>query len=688
MDKIKKIVDGCMHKYVNQDNPAYAALEINLVFLFFILLFCKVVFETNDDSGMASIAYGAATDRYSMHLIFINCFIGAVLKILLSIMPFIPWYTVVMYLVLFISYSTISYCMMKKNFKWGAFLHFVIIIFFGYYTYTSLQFTEAAAVSTIAGIMLMFQTVYDVEVKKGKFFLAMLLLLFGAAYRFEMFCAVFIVMSGYGLYQAAVYYHLDKKKLAIRSLAFFCFSILLCFGIEFIDRYEYARNSLYKEYTVFNTYRAELMDHGFPDYEEHQEVYEELGISEEDLQLYASWDFADPDVFKTEALAALVEVKNEEKETVGFEFLSEFFEWFPKEFLRYRWISAYLFICFLSIIWNYKNIKWIFAELLLIGCLQFYFFYSERYLQGRVDIGLFLAASVVVSGVMLDRISERIKVGLAVFSIVLVLVPIWYQDNKFDENNVNIKEKAEQFSTVVSEDKEKLYLCSVPSAGTYANAYGVWDIVPCGFQSNISPLGGWGTNAPFSQYVLNVYQVGNPFRDVVDNPNIYLIDNYHINEIVAYIQRHYNENAYARLVKQVDGASIYHIVTGEVQLEGLERALVPDGIKKKIKVVIQDKQLLVDGYAYIKGSSSYQGNAYVLLEDSDGNQVRYQMLQQENEKQSQDTDGKYSKYIFADVLEEQKSYNIKVFYEHSGSLYCIGEADHVKAGGKKKIIMK
>lgn len=688
MKKIKEIIVRFYQLFTCREYLAYTTIVVNMVFLSLILVFCTLSFETNDDSGMASIAYGAATNRYSMHLIFINSFIGLVLKILLSSIPAIPWYTVLMYLVLFISYSVISYCLLEKDFEWGIFLNFVILIFFGYYTYVSLQFTEVAAVATIAGIMLLFHSIQDAEVRKKKVCLAIVLLLVGAAYRFEMFCVVFIIMSGYGIYEWIGYYCCHKRKTAVRCVILFGVSIVLCFGIEFINRFEYKQNHLYKDYVIFNTYRAELMDHGFPDYEKNQEVYKKYGIAEEDLQLYTSWDFADPDIFNTETLAALVEIKNKDKVKVDAEFLKDFMDWFPKELLSYRWMSAFLLICYLSVVWNHKNIKWVFYELLLLGCLQFYFCYTKRYLQARVDIGIFLAASVVVAGIMLDRVSERMKVRLAVCAIVFVLIPVWYQENTLNKNSLIVKENAERFSDIISKDQENLYLCSVPSAVTYTKAYGIWDKIPLGHRSNIVQLGGWGTNAPFTNYVLNSYQVRNPFRDMVDNPNIYLIDNYHINEIVGYIQRHYNENAYARLVKQVEGASVYQVVTGEVLFGGKLHTSKPDHLKSNMKVRLDYGQLSIKGYAYMKGTSSYQGNAYVLLEDQDGTKIHYQMLQQENEKRFDNTNGKYSQYTFAEMLEVGKCYDIQIFYEHSGSIYCIWEAEDIKVKNKKKLYLK
>ena len=43
----------------------------------------------------------------------------------------------------------------------------------------------------------------------------------------------------------------------------------------------------------FNQLRSQLLDYGFPDYESNKELYKELGISKEALELYKTWNFND-----------------------------------------------------------------------------------------------------------------------------------------------------------------------------------------------------------------------------------------------------------------------------------------------------------------------------------------------------------------------------------------------------------
>ncbi len=677
-EKWKKYILKSKVAYITQ-RASYMAVILNVFFLLYVFLFFDLKYETNDDSTMALIAYGASTNYYSTHLVFINIIVGAILKILLSAVPFIPWYPIFMYLLLFLSYCVISYCLIKQNSLYGSFISIVVLVYYGYYTYTSLQFTEVSAVLTIAGISLLFLSIEDIIHKKRRIIMSVFLLILGAAYRFHMFCAVFIVMSGYGIYQLIKYYRMKDRRKIIRYVIIFCFVIATCFCVELLDKYEYNRKSVYREYIEFNSYRAILLDHGFPDYEDHEDVYQSLNISNEDLDLFRSWDFADPDVFSKEALSELAEIKRKEYRKVNSVFLEEFFSWFPKELLKYNWISAALIIVFISLMLYYVNIIWIGYEVFVLSCLQLYFFYMERYLQGRVDIGLFFAASIVIAMISLHYIPLNEKSNKALimvsFVIILTLIPGWYQNNKRNEDTLINKERAEELLALLNEDKEKLYLCASGSVTSYSNAFGIWDVPPLGCQDNIYNLGGWRVNSPFTNQILEIYNVSNPFVDVINNSNIYLIDNNHINAIVEYIRRHYYENAYAVLVKQIYGTSIYSIRTDPININMSSCKLVPADLQHGFDIAISDEEMHVMGYAYMNEVSSYDTKAYVLLEDIYGDLTCYQMTQSENTECIGDMNGQYSFFSFEARIDRNNFYKLKIVYEVSGSLYCVYEED-------------
>lgn len=661
-------------------SPGLSAFIINALFVVFILLFCSVEFESNDDAAMSGILYGVNTGYYSAHLVFVNCWIGLLLKALMSVVPVIPWYSVLMYIILFLSYYAVSYCLIKKDNFWGTCVSLVFLLFYGYHTYVTLQFTEVAAVSTIAGIVLLFTALEEKKISKWQAMLAFLLLLFGAGYRFSMFASAFIIMSGYGVYQLVKHYK-DKSNFLrwfFRCMIMFGVSIIICFGLEAADRYEYNNNDLYKEYVKFNSYRAILMDYGFPDYDEYEDVYQRLNISEEDMQFFKSWNFADPDVFTTDVVVTLGKIKADDRPEINGEFVDEFFSWFPVQLLKYNWLPGFLLICIFALLCSNNKFSYLYIvyEILVLGAIQFYLFYKGRYLISRVDIGLFFAASVVIGTIMLDmgpkyRIDKRM--ALSVASIVLLtLCPVWYKENKQDETEIKEQQRAWEVTRLLNEDKEKLYLCSV---GSVQGAYGVWDVISPGRQSNSCSLGGWRTYSPTSIEVLREYGVDNPFRDMVDNPDIYLADKEYADMITAYISRHYNENVYACSVKNIKGVFFYKLLSKEVCLDTSDCAELPERLNVSFQAEREEEMISVDGYVYIDGQSSYQGETYAVLEDSEGNQTCCPMRQYENPDYKEDLHGQYSGYWTPESIESPLSCKIKIYYKNGDSLYCVWEEE-------------
>lgn len=665
-------------------SPGLSSFIVNALFVAFILLFCSVEFESNDDAAMSGILYGVNAGYYSAHLVFINCWIGLLLKALMSVIPVIPWYSVLMYIVLFFSYYAILYCLIKKDYFWGTCVSLVFLLFYGYHTYVTLQFTEVAAVSTIAGIVLLFTSLEEKKISKWQAMLAFSLLLFGAGYRFSMFACTFIVMSGYGVYQLVKHY---KDKSNFRRWFFGCLimfgvSIIICFGLEAADRYEYNNNALYRDYIKFNSSRAILMDYGFPDYDEYKDVYQRLNISEEDIQFFKSWNFADPDVFTTDVVVTLGKIKASDRPEINKEFVYEFFSWFPVGLLKYNWLSGFLLICVFAFLCSNNKFSYLYIvyEILALVVIQFYLFYQGRYLLSRVDIGIFFAASVVIGLIMLDTTLEYkmdTRMVLSVASVILLtLCPDWYKENKQDETEIQEQQSANEVTRLLSEDKEKFYLCSVGSVG---GGYGVWDVISPGSQSNSSSLGGWRTYSPTSIEILRKYGIENPFRDVIDNPDIYLADKGSVDMITAYISRHYNEKVYSCSVKSIKGVFFYKILSEEVCLDTSDCAELPKELDVSFQVEREEEMISVDGYVYIDGISSYQGEAYVILEDLEGNQTCYPMRQYENPSYYEDIHGQYSGYWTPTSMENPSPCSMKIYYKNGDSLYCVWEEEIAEA---------
>lgn len=654
------------------NNKILLAFIINVFFALFVLLFAEIKFETNDDNGMSQIGYGIY-GKYSEFLVFINVFIGIINSFLMTIFPQIPWYTVLMLITLFVSYWVLSYVLLRINSNSIIYI-FIMLTFFGYNTYSAIQFTKVASVATVAGIALLYYFIQEEKSKYGCIIVSTILLILGASYRFEMFCACTALMAGllwYYLYNMKKSKSLKKsiKKIGI-ALIPFMFCVLVYAG----NIIYCTQNKEIREYVEFNKYRAELTDYGWPEYEKNVDTYSELGITSDDLNMYHSWNFADPDVINTETVKKLVAVKEplSKKDAI-----SNFISWYPVKLLKYKWIVAFLFIQIISIILVPKRILLHVYNWGVLSIFELYFTYRQRYLKERVDVGVFLALFIVIVVVLLCDMKKRegekkyniVKCpALSMFLFIFLIQTVYF--DRIDKETYFDADDCKKVIQLISSDKEHMYIYAVGDAWFMNEIYGVWDVPPKGVASNIYALGGWGTYSPTSESVKQGYNIRNPFKDIVNRDDVYIV-NSNIDQYVEYVQRHYNKNAYAVRVKQIGGLNCYNIRDDKYTITDKIEKNNPDELYTDINFYLDEEEFVVDGYIYMEGIDSYSGVCVAEFENRRGKTEYYNLSQYEDDL-FVDYDKRFSRYRIS--IDNPEDYvNCRVIYNIHGKAYNVFE---------------
>jgi hypothetical protein len=128
--------------------------------------------------------------------------------------------------------------------------------------------------------------------------------------------------------------------------------------------------------------------------------------------------------------------------------------------------------------------------------------------------------------------------------------------NKKDPTNIH-----KQMFEEIESDPEHMYL-STPHGLSYCLAYQPFDEVPFDACENMFYLGGWTSFTPSDLENLKKFDISNPFEDIVDNPNVYIVDDpASIDVTVEYIRKHYNKDATAVFKEDLYGRSVYSIVS-------------------------------------------------------------------------------------------------------------------------------
>ena len=553
----------------------YRKISVALISNFLILgamaAFMRPSFETNDDIVFAELGSGLRGVK-DAHLVFQNYGLGMIYRLLYGVTGRLPWYTIVQYMILFAAFTVVTYVLISRLGEISGLCLFVILACgFGYEGYIHLQFTKTAGIAAAAAVFLL---LYLLEQEKYSWWGiagGILLAVIAYMYREDQFWASCGLMAGAGLLFLFDLRKYRNKKLRRLGICVLTFGVLLLsvFGVDRWDSSKY-RSAEWKEYQEFNQLRSELLDYGFPDYDSNQEIYEELGISREAYELYKSWNFNDTEKFDTEVMKKLVDLK--QKRPLTIRTLTAFLRRFPSDLLR---MPMFYFFAVFAVLWLLCGKKDVFsiisvlAECLLLVAVYFYLYYQGRYMVNRVDVGLWFSACLVMLWIFssgeVRYMNTKVSVLLCMICVVLGQF-MMYKDWRLATSSIpeaRVSQRA--VLETIGTDKEHTYLAKSGMLSEIV-CYGPFDRMPENLLDNVYWFGGWECRTPGYTRAMEVHGIINPYRDVVNNENIYLVDD-NIDLTLKYIRQYYAENAEAVFVKTIGNVDVYQITDDSVKKE-------------------------------------------------------------------------------------------------------------------------
>lgn len=649
---------------------------MNLLIFTLSQIVFQPTFETCDDNYMAAILYGAYGE-YNAHFIFSNIILGKIIKALLGICPILPWYTIVQYVGLFFALTCITYVLMKeeKN-EYRIILSWMLLVTFGYECYVKVQFTKTAGVLTIAGILFVYQAIKTEKIHVLQLILGSGLAVLGSFWRFRGFLMILPIVGSVALFTGLWEIKKGHWKKFLRYGVVYGVLFLMCIFLNVFSNKVYNSNPEWKEYKEFNKVRAELLDFGFPEYDENREIYQKHGISKNDLELYRNWNYGDPERFTEEMLRDLAEAKEEQH--LSMDVAREFLTQFPVRYLKYPYFSVLIILMVLWLL-NAKRDKVTvgFAATAFV-LIEFYLFYKGRYFINRIDMPIIMALCVVLA-MQIEKIRYE---GLNKYVTAVVIGGVLLNGSSFlNEQALPKSEKEKQEEQEVFElinaDKSHFYIMeNYTSDDLWTTAYSVWDVPPVGVNTNCYVMGGWRYNTPFSNYTKECYGIKNPFRDIIDNPNVYMVNDYYMSATLNYIQEHYCETAIAQLVKEINGHRFYKIVSKSPILKTKSAKRFDDSISCQLSITKDEKGgNVLEGYVYKEGTNAYYQQVYIGRYDVES-QKEYVYPMKTTEKSWKETwNQKYSwcsiplSDLKIDKKEELLKDGWKVYLEVDGELY-------------------
>ena len=442
-------------------------------------------------------------------------------------------------------------------------------------------------------------------------------------------------------------------------------ALFLFWGLKQIDTHSYSTPE-WQDYTEYNSVRGQLLDHGFPDYEENQEVYKQLGMQKEDVQYYSNWNFADPQIFNVESISKLVALQQDTKEQMVDK--KDFVRVLTTGYTKYGWMPLFLISFLMLVFIKGKEKYFLGAQILNFILIQWYLYaILNRYLQQRVDISVAFAIVCVNLWVIIkncENCSKEKCIGLITICSVLITT---YIANSYEY--IQYDNEDSDYSAGMMEDDEHLY-CNLVNGSKDEIINDIWyRSGKLAKKKHTMAMGGTTTYIPWDAEAMNNFSIVNPYEQCIDNEQVYIVGENMIDATVAYIQRHYNMGAYACLVKKIDGRAVYKIKTDQFDLNIENMVYNSEELKSKESYEINDQTCKLVLEAYLQGENSYLGEGYAEIQYADGTSRIYQMTQYTNDEYDKNSKYRYSKYLLdADYI---NGMTVNYYYKYHDQVYYI-----------------
>lgn len=539
-----------------------AAVLINAAFLAIMLTFFAPRFETNDDVLMSKFVDGQFSVK-SAYVPFINICLGWALKMLYTIGgDGFNWYSFCQYAVLFLGFTAITWVLLRRFKLFPALVMTAIILgAVGTDAYLSMNFSKPAGIATVAAMSLI---IYGMENETGRMMklpvlCGIVLGALGYVWRFEEFGVCALLMAGVCIVPLCekLFENRGAKLGArigdcLRYLVPFVSLAAIAVGLFCFNEFAWHRDGI-KDYYEFDVTRSLLIDFYIPDYNEMPEVYDELEMDENFVYMMKKWSFYDTEKFTKENMDKLIAVRDEfvPRKTPG-ECLGTFLNKCLGGFLVERPIGAFVFMLALWLAAGRRSLKeWL--SLLYMGGMFFVIYmvliWSERYLANRIDIGMFLALALGLTFLMEPKKLDNEKLLLT--GLLCLSLFISYRSSRstliMDEHNT-IEDKSASKAAIerLLEDEEHLYFVKVWSIDH--EMYSPLECAPAGYADKLVHIGGWSMHHPVIEDILAKYDIENPYKDIVNHPDCYIIDE-DIERTLAYISKYYYPDAEAELIE-------------------------------------------------------------------------------------------------------------------------------------------
>ena len=550
----------------------YSAVIVAFAINLFILLVCvigggKFYLGVSDDYFMARILEGVYGDSYNVRMTFVNVLYGYALLPLYNLFPKISWYYIGEIFSVFISFSTVSYVLIKKiGLQWGAIFSTLLVACFARDFYLTVQFTQCAAALGAAGMVLF---LYNLDMgfpSKKQIFLSLILVVWGYCMRTDAF------LMGLPFFACTILFF-ARKVLDFKYQFGLCILIMACglWGAKIINDVHYSTPE-YQKYLDFQPHRVMLGDKDNYDKSAVYDEIEEDGLYGEDYSLLKNWTFYDTEIFSSDSLKRITDKITKYTPPLDLTALPTVTLSRFDGFIVHPCCWAFCLICLVLLRNGDKRSLYVLGGIIVMIAMISYLIYLMRLIY-RVETGLWFYATVLAIPLLNEyhSISRRFFWGI-LSSVLFAFVVCFYFMGSYQRSPSSGRLlKIPQLETTQSNfQKVFKYMDSLSDSTVFLMPMTTfWSFAryreppyltaPIGSWKRIVCLGFWTPYFPDVENSLKQYGIENPMRDVVKE-NVLVIG---FDEILLdYLHRHYYENAKVDTLRDIGGVKFFKYSKG------------------------------------------------------------------------------------------------------------------------------
>ena len=564
LEKIKKITSHTITK----------VLIINI--LVFIITNClfDIKYEQVDDFIIYNL-YSGLDGTYNVHGVYIHPVICFLLGIFYRIIPVINWHTIFLLSMQLLCFTTIGTNLLKRN---GSKLSYVLYILFISILYPSLleliQYTSVSALLILTAFFVIMDKVEQQKQRKAITVFSAILFTIGIMTRMQ---SLLIIIPFFALYMVYEIIQVIRKKSEKTKL----FMLLKQYGILAIitviiyisNLLIYQTNDVYKNFMEFNDMRAYLHDISYTNYATNQEIFDEIGWSENDHYLFYTFNFGDENVYNKENLQKIIDYKKSNGTYYSFDFdLEETIHQLEEEMKNTNpYITILFFGAFVIALYtNRKKTGWVISIFLVTILVHMLFIVLNRSMLRVVIPEYILGTAMMLYFVQnVKETKEKIDDRLKAISVISMVIIIAFSGGVY-KYNYELEDYSNYKNVInyTNAHKENVYLYTVPSLQYRYLVYPVYTMPPKGAFSNLRVMGGWDMYTENYYDFKERYDLEGTFLDLLKE-NVYLIDGdvtwsgnyYHnyIDHIVQFIKEHYQKEVTYTKVETFDNIYVYKL---------------------------------------------------------------------------------------------------------------------------------